>query len=519
MGNEVIFIIGSNTTENHPVIGAKMRQAMRNGTRLIVADPRRIDIAKDADIYLPIKPGTNVALVNGMMRTIYEEKLADSEFIEQRTEGYDQLVNLLKTIDVAEMAAICDVSEEDLRAAARLYANADRGSLYYAMGITQHSHGTEHVMNVANLAMMTGNVGREFTGVNPLRGQSNVQGACDIGGLPNVYPGYQKVADPEAQKRFENYWGVEGLSLKKGLTIPKMIDGIFDESVRFMYIMGENPMVSDPDLNHIEAAFDKLDFLVVQDIFMTETAMKADIVLPAAAFAEKDGTFTNTERRIQRLRKAVNPPGEAKPDWVIFDLLMQRLGYQNDFTNAEEIMQEIAKVTPIYAGVTYERIEKKGLQWPVKDLTHPGTKFLHEGEFSRGRGLFKPVDFKEPAELTDETYPLILTTGRVLYHYHTRSMTGRIDGLNELVPEAYVEISPVTAAELNVVDHERVKVASRRGEIELVVKVTKDIKDGVVFIPFHFAEAAANRLTNAALDEIVDIPEFKVASVNIKKME
>jgi formate dehydrogenase major subunit len=518
MENDVMFIIGSNTTENHPVIGAKMRQAIKNGSQLIVADPRRIEIAKDAVIYLPLKPGTNVALINGMMKVIVEEGLIDKAFIDERTESYEAVAEYIMTVDVNEMADICGVDVEDLKSAARLYAKAERGALYYAMGITQHTQGTNNVINIANLAMMTGNVGKEFTGVNPLRGQSNVQGACDLGGLPKDYPGYQKVMLPENKEKFEKHWGVKGLSEKKGLTIPKMMDGIHEGEVRFMYIMGENPMVSDPDLNHVEKAFEKIDFLVVQDIFMTETAEKADVILPAAAFAEKEGTFTNTERRIQRVRKVVEAPGEAKPDWEIFHILMEKMGYKNAFNNAEEIMDEIALVTPIYAGVNYNRLEEEGLQWPVKDLTHPGTRFLHEDEFIRGKGQFIPVAYMAPAEEIDNMYPLILTTGRVLYHYHTRSMTGREEGLNELSPEAFIELSPKTAKEYGVIDGERIKVISRRGHIKVILKVTDAIKDGVAFIPFHFADGAANRLTNTALDDVVDIPELKVAAIKIEKL-
>ncbi|OPL07401.1 MAG: formate dehydrogenase [delta proteobacterium ML8_F1] len=516
--NEVIFVIGSNTTENHPVIGAMMRQAVKNGAKLIVADPRRIPLARDADIYLPIQPGTNVALLNGMIKTILEEKLYDEEFIRERTVDFNRMAEALKDCSVAKSAALCQVSEEDIRRAARLYASSHKSGIYYAMGITQHSRGTEGVYNIANLAMMTGNVGVEFAGVNPLRGQSNVQGSCDLGGLPDVYPGYQKVADEKAKARFEASWGVQGLSREPGLTLPKMVDKALEGKIKMIYIMGENPMVSDPDLTHFEAALDNLDFLVVQDIFMTETAQKADVVLPAAAFAEKDGTFTNTERRIQRIRKALDPPGEAKADWWIINELMKRMGYQNAFANPEEIMAEIAGVTPIYGGIDYERIDSKGLQWPVKDKSHPGTPYLHRDRFTRGLGQFMPVTYTESAETADEAYPLILTTGRLLYHYHTRSMTGRIPGLNEVVGESYVEICPKTAALYGLENGEWVTVRSRRGEIKIKVKITEDIKEDVVFIPFHFADAAVNRLTNVALDPIADIPELKVAAVRIEKL-
>lgn len=518
LDSELMFVTGTNTTENHPVIGTFMMRAKKNGAKLIVADPRRIELANHADIFLQINPGSNVAMLNGMMNVIVSEKLYDKEYIDERTENFEEVEKLVSNFSVERAAEICGVEVEDLKKAARMYAAASKASIYYAMGITQHSDGTSHVKSIANLALMCGNVGIENAGVNPLRGQNNVQGACDVGGLPNVYPGYQKVTDSVAKEKFEKAWGVESLSDKLGLTIPKIMDGAYDGSVKVLYIMGENPMVSDPDLNHIEKAFEHLDFLVVQDIFLTETAQKADVVLPATSFAEKDGTFTNTERRVQRVRKAVEAPGESKSDWKILDEIMMRFGKKNNFKNESEIFDEIASVTPQYAGISYERIENIGIQWPCPDKEHPGTKYLHKGKFARGLGLFAPVDYKEPAELTSIDYPYALTTGRILYHYHTRSMTGRVDGLNQIAGESYVEISPKTASLLNLENGEMVKVSSLRGEIEVKVKITDIVSDNVVFIPFHFAQGAANRLTNAALDPITDIPEFKVCAVKIEKL-
>jgi len=519
INSELMFVTGTNTTENHPVIGSFMKRAKKKGAKLIVADPRKIELANYADVYLQIKPGTNVAMLNGMMNVIVTEELYDKSYIDDRTEKFEKTAAIVREFSVETAAEICGVDVEDLRAAARLYAEANSAGIYYAMGITQHSSGTDHVKAIANLAMMCGNLGVENGGVNPLRGQNNVQGACDMGGLPNVYPGYQKVVDPDAKAKFEKAWGVENLSDKLGLTIPKIMDGAYDDTVKVIYVMGENPMVSDPDLNHIEKALHRVDFLVVQDIFLTETAEMADVVLPATCFAEKEGTFTNTERRIQRVRKAVDAPGEAKVDWEILDSLMERFGYKNDFTTPEEMAKEIAAVTPQYGGITFDRIEEMGLQWPCPTEDHPGTKILHKDKFAKGIGTFHEIEYKESAELTSDDYPYILTTGRILYHYHTRSMTGKIDGLNEIAGESYVEVSPWTAAKLNVEDGEVVSVSSIRGEIKVKIKITKIVNDEVVFIPFHFAEGAANRLTNAALDPVTDIPEYKVCAVKITKID
>ncbi len=516
--SDALFIIGTNTTENHPVIATFMKKAIRKGAKLIVADPRKIELANYADVYLQIRPGSNVALLNGMLNVIITEGLYAKEYIESRTVKFEEMKKKVLKFSVEDAARICKVDAEDIRKAARIYAAADKAGIYYAMGITQQSDGTNHVKSVANLAMSCGNVGIESGGINPLRGQNNVQGACDLGALPNVYPGYQKVTDKACKEKFEKAWNVTGLSDKIGLTIPKIMDGAISGGVKFVYIMGENPLVSDPDINHIEKSFSEFDFVVVQDIFLTETAERADVVLPATCFAEKNGTFTNTERRIQRVRKAVDAPGEAKSDWEIINDITRKMGYENNFNSASEIMDEIAMVTPQYGGIDYDRIDKDGLQWPCPDKNHPGTKFLHEGMFAIGKGIFTPVDYKKPAEETDAEYNLILTTGRVLYHYHTRSMTKRVEGLEAMVDSCYVEISPDMAKELKLENDEMVAVSSRRGRIEVKVKITDIISDNVVFIPFHFAEAAANRLTNAALDPITDIPEYKVCAVKIEKL-
>lgn len=513
---DTIFIIGSNTTENHPVIGAKIKQARRKGANIIVADPREIDLAKDADVFLRIKPGTNIALVNGMMNVILEEGLQDKEFIADRTENLDELEKLVKGYSPEKVAAICGVNAGDIRAAARMYSNADNASIVYCMGITQHTTGTDNVISTSNLAMLCGNFGRESVGVNPLRGQNNVQGACDMGALPGTLPAYQPVLKPEVKEKFENAWGVK-LSSKPGLTIPEMMDAVTKGNMKLLYIMGENPMVSDPDTNHVKHVLEHTDFLVVQDIFMTETAELADVILPAAAFAEKDGTFSNTERRVQRVRKAVEPAGNAKADWMIIMELMNTLGYEKKYMHPSHIMDEIAAVTPSYGGIDYERLEAGGLQWPCPTKTHPGTPYLHKGTFSRGKGMFKAIEHKEAAEQADEKYPFVLTTGRVLYHYHTGTMTRKVKGLNEKVPEGYIEISEAAASELGINDGQMLKVSSRRGTINVKAKLSRRVKGNVVFVPFHFAEAAANMLTNGALDPVSKTPEFKVCAVSISK--
>jgi len=513
---ETVFVIGTNTTENHPVIGSKIKQAARRGVRLVVADPREIELKKYADVYLQIKPGTNVALLNGMMNVIIEEGLEDKEFIRERTENYDELKELVKDYTPEKVEEITGVSADLIRNAARLYATGNNSMLFYAMGITQHSTGTQHVLSTANLAMLCGMMGREGTGVNPLRGQNNVQGACDLGCLPNVFTGYQKVTDKAVVDKFEKAWGAK-LSDKVGLTVSEMIEAAGDGRVKAMYIMGENPMVSDPDLNHVEKALGNLDLLVVQDIFLTETAELADVVLPASSFAEKDGTFTNTERRVQRVRKAIKPVGESKPDWEIIMNVMNLMGYDKAYNCPAEIMAEIAEVTPSYAGIDYNRIEGEGLQWPCPTKGHPGTSYLHKDKFARGKGLFKPAHYVPSKELPDEKYPLLLTTGRVLYHYHTRTMTKRVKGLEAKVPESYIEINPHTARRLKINDGDRVKVTSRRGNVKVKAKVTDMVEDGVVFMPFHFAEGAANKLTNPVFDEIAKIPELKVCAVKVEK--
>lgn len=517
LNTDAMFVIGSNTTENHPVIGTMIKRAKKKGAKLIVADPRRIELADYADVYLQIKPGTNIALLNAMMNVIIEKGLQDKAYIEERTENYEELVKAVKDYTPEAAAEVCGVKAEDIIKAATLYAEADKAGIYYAMGITQHTTGTHSVMSISNLALLCGNIGKESAGVNPLRGQNNVQGACDMGGLPSDLPGYQKVFKPEVVEKFEKVWNVK-LSSKIGLTIPEILDGAEHGSIKFLYIMGENPMVSDPDINHVRKSLNNLDFLVVQDIFLTETAELADVVLPAASFAEKDGTFSNTERRVQRVRKAINPVGNSKPDWQIIMDIMNKLGYNKKYNHPSEIMDEIAGVTPSYAGISYDRLEGDGIQWPCLDKEHPGTKYLHKASIARGKGLFMPLEYTVSAEAPDSEYPFIFTTGRILYHYHTRTMTGKVEGLNAIAPESYVEINEVTAIKLGISDGEKVRLASRRGEIITTAKITDIIEENVLFMPFHFAEGAANYLTNSKLDSIAKIPELKVAAVKIQKI-
>jgi formate dehydrogenase alpha subunit len=513
---DVILITGSNTTENHPVIATGVKRAVESGrTKLIVVDPRRIPISRFAAIHLRQNLGTDVAWINGMMHVIIAEDLYAKPFVEARTEDFEALKAMVAKYTPAHVEAITGIPAEELAEAARCYAKAEVGNIIYCMGITQHVTGTDNVKSLANLAMLCGHLGKEGSGVNPLRGQNNVQGACDMGGLPNVFTAYQPVTSEDVSGKMAQAWGVEGLSLKMGLKATEMFPAAHDGRLKALYVIGENPMVSDADLNHAEACLAKLDLLVVQDIFMTETAQKADVVLPGRCFAEKDGTFSNTERRVQRVRKAVDAPGEAWDDWKIIGEIASRMGYPMTYADPEAIFEEIRRVTPSYAGITYARIEREGLHWPCLNPEHPGTPVLHREQFTRGKGKFHAIDWQPPAEVVDEEFPLYLTTGRILYQYHTGTMTMRSEGLMDRAPESFVEISPPDARHYGVADGSHIRIASRRGAIEAVVKVSPTAVDGTVFIPFHYAQAAANKLTNAALDPISGIPEFKVCAVRL----
>jgi formate dehydrogenase alpha subunit len=513
----IYFIIGSNTTEQHPVLGMRLRQAVKQReAKLIVCDPRRIPITDFATLHIRHKPGTDIALLNGIMHVLISEELYDKKFVAERTEGFEELKAKVMEYSPERVAEITGVPVEQIVEAAHLLAAHRPGALLYAMGITQHTTGHQNVLSCANLQMLLGNMGVRGGGVNPLRGQNNVQGACDMGALVNVYTGYQRVTDEAARQKFEEAWGVS-LSDQVGTTVVEMLHQAERGEMRAMYILGENPMLSDPDANHTEHCLRSLDFLVVQDIFLTETAALADVVLPGISWAEKLGTFTNSERRIQFGHPAVPPPGEARPDWWITGEIARRMGYEGlTYPSPREIMDEINRLTPIYAGVAYDRIGEMGLQWPCPTTDHPGTPILHVGKFSRGLGHFSAVDWQSPAEEPDEEYPFIFTTGRVLWHYHTGSMTRRSVGLDAIFPGPVVEINPEDAARLGVSGGQMVRVSSRRGTVEATAQIGPMTEPGVVFMPFHFAEAAANKLTIAALDPIGKIPELKVCAVKVE---
>ncbi len=446
---------------------------------------------------------------------MFAEDLHAKDYIDSRTTGFEEMKKTLEKYTPDYVEQITGIPAHETIEAARMYATAEKGSILYCMGITQHTTGTDNVKSLANLAMLCGNLGIEGGGVNPLRGQNNVQGACDMGGLPDVYSGYQKVIDPAAREKMEAAWNVSGLPDKPGMTVTQMIPAAHDGSLKALYIIGENPLVSDPDLNHCQKSLENLDFLVVQDIFLTETAQLADVVLPSGCYAEKEGTVTNTDRRVQRVRKAVQPPGQAWDDWKIICEISSRMGYPMSYQSSREIFEEISQVTPSYGGITYERIEHQGIHWPCPSAEHPGTPILHREQFTSGKGVLHAIDFIEPAEAADDEYPMYLTTGRLLYQYHTGTMTMKSDGLNEIAPECFVEISSQDAQKYEVQDGSLVTVASRRGSIQAQIKISKKAVSGTVFIPFHYAHAAANRLTNAALDPISGIPEYKVCAVKL----
>jgi formate dehydrogenase alpha subunit len=510
---DLLFVIGANTTECHPIIGRTMRQALARGTtKLLVADPRTTELAKVSSAHLQHRPGSDVALLNAMMHVIIDEDLHDKEFIRERTEGFEELAEIVRRYTPEAVEEITGVPKAHIVKAARLFAEADKAAILYGMGITQHTTGTDNVKSIANLLMLTGNIGRPGTGFSPLRGQNNVQGACDMGALPNVFPGYQRVDDPEARSKFEVAWG-RSLSGTPGIPVTEMIEAASRGTIRAMYVAGENPMMSEPYLAHVKRAMSSLEFLVVQDVFPTETAMMADIILPAAAFAEKDGTFTNTERRVQRLRKAVDTPGESRPDWQITSELANRMGFNFDYSSPREIMDEIASLAPIYGGMQYDRLEGYGLQWPCPDRSHPGTPMLHVGKFTRGLGKFHAVEYRPPAESVSEEYPLILTTGRILEHWHTGTLSRRSRVLNELSPSGAVDMHPSDALKLGIVDGDILAIASERGRIEAPVRVTDETSPGLAFMAFHWSESPANALTSDALDPSAKIPEFKVTAV------
>ncbi|MGK0466964.1 MAG: formate dehydrogenase major subunit [Clostridium sp.] len=513
---DAIFAIGTNTTECHPIIGVKMLKAKARGTKLVVADPREIDLTRHADVWLRLKPGTDVALLNGLSHVILTEGLADEAFIAKRTENFEAFKAVVLKFTPEYTATITDVSAEKIRQAARIIAKADNTASYYTMGITQHTTGVDNVLSVANLAMLTGNMGKAKAGVNPLRGQNNVQGSCDMGALPDVYPGDQKVTDPAVKMKFEKAWNTQ-LSDKIGLTIPSVLNAIEKDKVKILYVFGENPMRSDPDINHVKHCLEHVDCLIVQDIFLTETAEIADVVLPGASYAEKNGTFSSTERKVQRIRKAIEPSGNSLPDWQILRDIIKAMDYPADYSSPEEVYDEMRALTPSYAGISYKRLENGGIQWPCPNESHPGTRVLHVDKFIGGLGKFAGVEYREPAELPDEEYPLMLTTGRVVAHYHTGTMTRRSWGLNGAHPEESLEINPKDAKKLDIADGDEIRVTTRRGSLITKAQVTTRVPIGLTFITFHFTESPGNILTNSASDPITQTPELKVCSVKVEK--
>lgn len=528
---QALFVIGSNTTEQHPVFGAKLRQAVLRGAKLIVADPRRIELTDYADLHLRQRPGTDIALLNGLMYIILEKGWQDQAFIDARCEGFEEFKATIQQYPPEKVSEITGVPLEKIYQAAEMMGTSKPMAVIWAMGITQHIVGVRNVMDLANLQMLLGNMGKPGGGVNPLRGQNNVQGACDMGGLPNVYPAYQPVTNPEVIAKFKNAWGFAP-EPKVGLTVTEMMPGLLDGRTHALYILAEDPLMSDPDTKHIKHCMAAADFVVLQEIFPTETAKYADVLLPGVSFAEKDGTITNTERRVQLVRKAIEPLGEARQDWEITVEIARRIIQINalqfsgthaawQYNNPSEVMTEINALTPSYAGITFERLERgERLQWPVLNAEHPGTPILHTKQFARGLGKFMPIDHLPPAERPDDNYPFVLSTGRVLYHWHGGEMTRRAESLMALYSQALIELSPWDAEKLGLVPSNlpgeaHVRIESRRGFIEAKAWVTDRVPPGMVYANFHFPEASANELTQAVLDPVSKIPEYKVTAVKV----
>ena len=526
---KAMLIIGSNTTEQHPVFGIKIRQAVRKrGVKLVVADPRRIDITEFSSLHIQQKPGTDVALINGLMHIIINNGWQDNDFIANRTEGFEEFKETVNQYPPSKVSEITGVPGEKIFQAAEILALNKPMAVMWAMGITQHIVGVRNVMDLANLQMLLGNLGIPGGGVNPLRGQNNVQGACDMGGLPNVFPGYQVVNDEEISAKFEKSWGAP-LSNKNGMTITEMIPGILEGKIKALYILGEDPILSDPDSNHIRHCLNECDFIVLQEIFPSETSRYADVMLPGVTFAEKTGTYTNTERRIQLVQKAIEPLGEARDDWrIIADLAKyvieagtrkpESVEYSGwDYENTAQIMSEIGVITPSYAGISHDRLAKgERLQWPVKNLDHPGTPILHINQFTRGKGKFMPIDHIPPAELPDDDYPMLLSTGRVLYHWHGGEMTRRAQGLISVYDRSLVEINPIDAQRIGLNGNNRIRIISRRGSINAEAWITDRVPPGMIFANFHFPESPTNELTIAALDPVAKIPEYKICAVRVE---
>ena len=512
---DVIFCIGTNMTETHPVAATRLKKALAGGAKMIVADPRRIGLADIAHLYLPIRVGSDTALLLAMAHVIAREGLVDQGFFADRTVEGEKFLEHVRTFTPEWASEICEVRAEDIEQAALWYGRAERGAIYYTLGVTEHICGVENVQSLCNLSLMTGNIGREGTGLNPMRGQNNIQGAGDSGALPNNYPGFQSVTDPVNQEKFEQVWGTK-VDLEKGITKITAFEQAGQE-IRAFFIDGENTVVSDADRKHVEAAVGKLDFMVVADLFLTETAELADVVFPAAGWAEVDGTQTNTERRIQRLRAAVPPPGEAMPDWWIISRFAQRMGFHGfDFESPEEVFNEMCEVSPIYNGVRWNDVELGEFQWPIPHDGHPGTPMLHEGEFPIGRGIFQRVEYRDPAEVIDGDYPVWLTTGRRLESYHTHTQTGRSAGIEYLLPEEVLEVHPEDVAEWGLEHGGCAIVSSRRGSIRVKVQANPRSPRGTVFTTFAFGNVPTNVLTGGGYDPVTQTPELKVCPVRVE---
>jgi len=516
----MFLVIGSNMTEAHPVAATFVKNAVQNGAKLIVIDPRRHRLVNFATRHLPLKVGSDIALLNSIMHVLIRENLYDQEFVSTRCTGFEALSEKVGEYPPERASEICGIEAGIIRETARELASVKPVMVCYTLGITEHTCGKNNVMTVANLQMLLGNMGMEYGGVNPLRGQNNVQGACDMGALPNVYPGYQKVDDPAARKKFETAWGVTGMSDKPGLMIPEMMHGLTNGRVRGFYIFGENLANTEPDMNKVAHELKSAEFIVCQDIFETETTRFAHVILPAAAWSENDGTFTNSERRVSRVRTASPPPGVAKPNWWIFREIAKRFGHDWKADSGKEIWDtEISMLAPNLGGIKYHRIQEDGLQWPCPTENHPGTPFLHRsGNFTCGLGRFSPADWTPPAEVPDEEYPLVLSTGRRLYHYHTRTQTGRCEGLNDLLGEETADISLADASRMSIEHGERIQVKSRRGAVCVKANVTPEVPEGMVWMAFHFNEGNANWLTNAAFDPFTLTAEYKACAVRLERM-
>jgi len=520
--SKCVLAIGTNAPEAHPVLAMRVRQVVRGGTKLIVANPMEVDFCRDADLWIRHNVGTDVALLMGLCRIIYDEGLYDKKFVEERCENFEAFKEELKNYPIEWVSKITGVEPELLVRAARMYAENSPATILYAMGICEHSHGTDNVIATGNLAMLTGNVGKPGSGVNPLRGQNNVQGACDMGALPNVFTGYQSTASEDSIKKFELTWDTT-LTREPGMKLTTMLPSILEGKIKAMYIMGENPVMTDPDANHVREELGKLDFFVFQDLFLNETAEYAHVILPACSYAEKDGTFTNTERRVQRVRKAIEPIGESKDDcWIVCEIA-KRMGAKGfDFENPGKVMEEIAHLTPSYGGITFKRLEEGGLQWPCYSEDHPGTCILHEAVFARpsGKGNFVALKYRGPTQLTDKEYPLMLITGRRLYHYHA-TMTRKSGVLNTLLHEEECEINPADAEKLGIKQGDMIKVASKQGEVRVRANVSTVMPQGVVHMAFHFADTPTNELISAkpeTLDPVTGTPAYKNCPVKISRL-